>query len=187
MAVEAHAHLGAANRLSIARFGMWLFMISESMLFVGLLAARFFLQDTFIDKDVDQIIGLVITSILLASSWSAYRAESAIAHNDRDLFRKSLVLTMVLGSVFLAGVVYEWAAALHSFPPHTGFGTIFFVMTGIHAFHVVTGLIFLAIVYRNAQRDRYDSSDYWPAEASVKYWHFVDVVWVFFYPALYLL
>lgn len=187
MAVEAHAHQGSANRLTIERFGMWLFMISESMLFVGLLAARFFLQDTFVDHEVDQAIGVVITTILLASSWTAYRAESAIAHGDRALFRKNLMLTLTLGSVFLAGVVYEWAEALHSFPPHSGFGTVFFAMTGMHAFHVITGLILLGIVYRNNQRGKYNSDEYWPAEASVKYWHFVDVVWVFFYPALYLL
>jgi cytochrome c oxidase subunit 3 len=60
-------------------------------------------------------------------------------------------------------------------------------MTGFHAFHVLTGVIFLFIVYRNGRKGLYSAERHWPVEAAAVYWHFVDVVWMFFYPALYLI
>ena len=81
--------------------------------------------------------------------------------------------------------LHRVSEAFHAFPPHTAFGTVFFTMTGMHAFHVITGLAVLAIALR-AGRASHDGAA-WPVEAAVKYWHFVDVVWVFFYPALYLI
>ena len=180
------AHAPAVSRLRINRVGLWLFILSESMLFVGILATRFTLLGTDVHEDISQAVGLAITSILLASSYTAFRAEHAARHGDRAGVLRYTALTLLLGLVFVGGVAVEWVEAFHDFPPGTLFGTVFFTMTGIHAFHVITGLIFLAIVYGNARSGRYDT-DSWPVEACVKYWHFVDVVWVFFYPALYLL
>ncbi|MDW3221053.1 MAG: heme-copper oxidase subunit III [Acidimicrobiales bacterium] len=174
------------GRLRLNRVGLWLFMASELMLFAGILATRFALLGTEVDEHVSQTIGLVITSILLASSYTAFRAEHAASHGDRAGTTRYLGLTLLLGAVFLGGVAIEWTEAFDAFPPGTEYGSIFFLMTGVHAFHVVTGLIFLGIVAGGARRGRYDE-DPWPVEAGVKYWHFVDVVWVFFYPALYLI
>ncbi len=180
------AHAPQATRLHISRIGLWLFIASESMLFVGLLGARFSLLGTEVHEAVSQPIGLAITSILLASSYTAFRAEHAAGSGDRAGLLRYTALTLVLGGLFVAGVVFEWIEAFHDFPPDTDFGTVFFTMTGMHAFHVLTGLAFLAIVFANARRGAYEG-DAWPVEAAVKYWHFVDVVWVFFYPALYLI
>jgi cytochrome c oxidase subunit 3 len=93
--------------------------------------------------------------------------------------------TIGLGLAFLVGVGFEWREAFRAFPPHTAYGTVFFTMTGMHAFHVVTGLVVLGIVRRMGTSQRPPGP--WPIEAAVKYWHFVDIVWVFFYPALYLI
>jgi cytochrome c oxidase subunit 3 len=60
------------------------------------------------------------------------------------------------------------------------------MMTGMHAFHVLTGVIFLFVILNNGRRGHYSHEKHWPVEAAAIYWHFVDVVWVFFYPALYL-
>jgi cytochrome c oxidase subunit 3 len=65
-------------------------------------------------------------------------------------------------------------------------GAAFFMMTGMHALHVLSGLILLWIVWRNARKGLYDEKQY-PVEAAAVYWHFVDLVWIFFYPALYLI
>jgi cytochrome c oxidase subunit 3 len=167
------------------KLGLWLFIASESMIFLALLAARFYLQGTEVPEEANQVIALTITSILLLSSISAYTAEYAYAHRDQKLFVRAMLATVGLGLLFLVGVGFEWAEAFESFPPHTGFGTIFFTMTGMHAFHVITGLIFLGIVLSRGRAE--PGGDPWPIEAGVKYWHFVDVVWVFFYPALYLI
>ncbi|MCL1594625.1 MAG: heme-copper oxidase subunit III [Actinomycetia bacterium] len=180
-------HETPEKRLGINQLGMWLFILSESMLFAGLLMVRFSLLGTEIHEEVSQVIGLLITVILLFSSYTAFSAERAAARGDLAGAKRNLLLTLGLGTVFTAGVAFEWYEALEAFPPSTTFGSVFFTMTGLHAFHVLTGLVMLAIVYRRVKRNQLSSSDTWPMEASVKYWHFVDVVWVFFYPALYLI
>lgn len=174
------------TRLQIKRLGLWLFILSESMLFIGLAVARFTLQGIEVHEHLSQVIGLAITTVLLASSYTAFRAERAASDGDRAGLQRFLVLTLALGAVFVGGVVVEWSAALEHFPPSSGFGTVFFSMTGAHAFHVLTGLLFLGIVYGRARAGEYSSTEHFAVEAGVKYWHFVDVVWVFFYPALYL-
>lgn len=174
------------NRLSINRLGLWLFILSESGIFAALLFARFYLLGFERASELNQTIGLIITSILLISSLTAYRAESAIAHGDRETFLRNVLATIILGVVFVIGVGIEWSQAFVHFPPSELFGTVFFTMTGMHAFHVFTGLIMLALLYLNGRRGAYSAEDHWGPEAVVKYWHFVDVVWVFFYPALYL-
>lgn len=169
----------------INQIGLWLFIGSEAMIFIALLAARFYLQGTHVPDEADQAIAVTITSVLLLSSITAYTAEHAYAQGNARLFVRTTWATIILGLVFLVGVGFEWREAFEAFPPSTGFGTVFFAMTGMHAFHVVTGLVFLGIVLTRGKAD--PNGDSWPIEAGVKYWHFVDVVWVFFYPALYLI
>jgi cytochrome c oxidase subunit 3 len=169
------------------RLGLWLFITSESMIFLTLLASRFYMQGVSRPHEVNQVLGLIITSVLLASSFTANRAEVAIAHGDRPAFLRFLLTTIVLGVIFLTGVVtVEWPEALHFAPPSTGYGTLFFATTGMHAFHVLTGVIILLLVFLNGRRGRYTAEDHWGAAGSIIYWHFVDVVWVFVYPTLYL-
>jgi cytochrome c oxidase subunit 3 len=172
------------EKLSLDRFGFWLFILSESMIFLALLASRFYLTGFDVPEEANQVVALIITGILLVSSGTAYLAEVASRFGDRRLFQRAMMATLGLGALFLVGVVFEWREAFHAFPPSTLFGSSFFLMTGMHAFHVLTGMIFLGIVYRMSSQA--PASHKWPVEASVKYWHFVDVVWVFFYPALYL-
>ena len=108
---------------------------------------------------------------------------------DRQGFLNNTAITFLLGLGFLLGVVFvEWRLAIEEgMTPSSGpAGAAFFMMTGMHAFHVFTGLIVLAIVWINGRRGLYDLQNY-PIEAAAVYWHFVDVVWIFFYPALYLI
>lgn len=183
---EQAIEFGGFKRRYINRLGLWLFIISEATIFAALLWARFNLLGTEVSEHLDQTIGLVITSLLLVSSLTAYRAEVSHRDGDRRGLTTNLLLTIGLGLIFLVGVGIEWSEALHAFPPSGGFGSVFFLMTGMHAFHVVTGLIMLALLYLNVRRGTI-GADHWGPEAVVKYWHFVDVVWVFFYPAIYLL
>lgn len=111
-------------------------------------------------------------------------------HGDRRGFIIGMVATLILGLVFVAGVLgVEWPSAIAEgvTPSANAAGAIFFMMTGMHALHVVTGLIFLGIVLRNGTRGVYSTEKHWGVEAAAVYWHFVDVVWIFFYPALYLI
>jgi cytochrome c oxidase subunit 3 len=175
------------SRLAINRIGLWLFILSETFLFGALISSRYFLHRLDIPAEVNQPLGLVLTSVLLLSSLSAYRAEVSAAHGNQSSFEWNLLATIGLGVLFLVGVGVEWNEAFEHFPPHTGYGTIFFTTTGIHAFHVLSGLIALTIVYALGRTGRFTSgSGYWGVEGTVKYWHFVDVAWVFIYPTLYL-
>lgn len=108
---------------------------------------------------------------------------------------RNTMITFILGLGFLLGVVLvEWRLAAHegliaSFgnPAVGPVGGVFYMMTGMHAFHVLTGLIFLAVVWNNARKGLYTAEKHYPVEAAAVYWHFVDLVWIFFYPALYLI
>jgi cytochrome c oxidase subunit 3 len=186
MSGSTATHQGNFTRLDMNRAGLWLFFVSEAFMFAGLLATRFVLMPGT-RPHLDQTLGLIVTSVLLLSSFFMYRAETAIAHGDEKTFKSSTLLTMILGIVFLVGVVgFEWRLA--EFGPSDGApGSVFFSMTGMHAFHVLTGVVFLWIVWRNGQRGVYSAESHWGVEACALYWHFVDVVWVFFYVALYLI
>ena len=186
MRTEA-VHAVRYSRLSINRLGLWFFMLSEAMIFVALLFTRFYLQGTYRPSELNQIVGLLITALLLVSSLSAYRAETAIGANNQPGFLRFTLLTIALGILFLIGVAFEWSEALVYFPPATGFGTVFFTLTGMHALHVFSGIVMWILIYGNGRQGSYSATDYWGPEAVAKYWHFVDVVWVFFYPALYLI
>ena len=176
----------ARYKLGTNRIGLWLFLISDSFVFGALLVTRFYLLGNH-RPELNQVLGLIVTAVLLVSSFFMNRAEVAIAHNDRKTFVVSTAITLLLGIGFLAGVVgVEWRTA--PFGPGDGAaGAVFYMMTGMHAFHVLTGVIFLIIVLRNGLAGRYSADRHWGVEAAANYWHFVDVVWIFFYPALYLI
>jgi cytochrome c oxidase subunit 3 len=171
------------------RLGLWLFLLSDSFVFGGLLISRFYLL-SLTRPPLNQTLGLIVTSVLLLSSFFMNRAEASMEHGDRKGFVIGIIVTLVLGAAFVAGVLgVEWPAAIAEgvTPSVSAAGAIFFMMTGMHALHVVTGLIFLTIVLRNGSRGLYSAEKHWAVEASAVYWHFVDVVWIFFYPALYLI
>ncbi|UCH61134.1 MAG: heme-copper oxidase subunit III [Anaerolineales bacterium] len=172
----------AANRL-----GLWLFILSDAFVFAGLYVSRFYLLGTGSRPEVNQLVGLIVTSVLLLSSFFMNRAETAMAHGDRKTFLNGTLITLILGTLFLIGVVgVEWRIA--PFGPGDGAAaSLFYAMTGFHAFHVLTGVIFLAVVYRNGRKGLYSAERHWAVEACAVYWHFIDVVWIFFYPALYLI
>lgn len=182
---EAAARL-SPQELYTARLGLWLFIVSEAALFSAFIAARYLNLGTARPEELNQVLGLVITGVLLLSSLTAYRAETSISHGDRAGFLRNTLWTILLACVFLVGVVVEWVEGFHFFPPSTRYGTSFFSLTGLHGLHVLSGAVLLLGVYLHGRRGRYGPNDYWPVEGAVKYWHFVDVAWVFIYPTLYL-
>ena len=168
------------------RLGLWLFIISEAFLFGGILIGRIVLWgDT--RPHLEQGPAFVLTAALLISSFFMNRAETAIAIGDLKEFKSGIKWTIALGTLFLVGVVaFEWPLS-HLSAAEDAYGAIFYLMTGMHAFHVLTGIIFLAVIYRNGKNGLYTPEKHWAVEAAAVYWHFVDVVWIFFYPAIYLI
>lgn len=184
---------GAAEQISkqeenvqTNRVGLWLFLLSDAFVFAGLLISRFYLMGNT-RPHLEQTLGLIVTSVLLLSSFFMNRADNAMADGDQKAMTRNTLITLLLGLGFLFGVLgFEWRLA--PFGPADGVGgAIFYMLTGMHAFHVLTGVIFLFFVYRNGRKGLYSREKHWQVEAAAIYWHFVDVVWIFFYPALYLI
>ena len=187
MSVHTSTLADYRQRAATARLGLWLFILSDAFLFAGLLVARFYLLGAGQRPEASQVVGLVVTSVLLISSFFMNRAETAMAHGDQKSFLNSTLITIILGTLFLVGVVgVEWQIAPFNATDGAA-ASLFYAMTGFHAFHVLTGVIFLTIVYLKGRKGFYTTERHWAVEAAAVYWHFVDVVWVFFYPALYLI
>jgi cytochrome c oxidase subunit III len=171
------------------RFGLWLFLLSDSFVFGGLMVARINLLGLN-RPHLNQLLGLFVTSILLISSFFMNRGETAMAHGDRRGFLLNTGITLLMGLGFLLGVVgVEWPLAAREglTPASNAAGAVFYMMTGMHAFHVLTGLILLTVILNKGRKNYYSAEKHWAVEAGAVYWHFVDVVWIFFYPALYLI
>lgn len=181
-----HAQVEESHRPRANRLGLWLFFASEAFLFAAFISSRFFVAGTEKPAELNQGLALILTSVLLGSSISAYLAESSMAHDDRGRFFRYVNTTMFLGLVFLVGVVMEFREAIESFPPSTIYGSVFVSLIGLHGFHVLTGVLALFVVRGLGRKGRFGSEDYWGVEGTVKYWHFVDLVWVVIYPTLYL-
>jgi len=198
---DAHAgghEVPYSTQLRSNRLGLWLFMFSELFLFGALLTTRFVLWGNT-RPDLSQEIGLLATAILLASSFFMYRSEVAIANGDQKAFLRSALIAAAMGIIFfIMVVVMEWnifglSGELfgielfgHLKPSDGVYGGVFFAMTGMHALHVLSGVVFILIIWWNGRRGLFTAERHWGVEATAIYWHYVDVVWVFFYPALYL-
>lgn len=197
---EAHAHeIPYATQLRANRLGLWLFMFSEMFLFGALFAARFVLWGNT-RPDLSQELGFLATAILLLSSFFMYRSETGAAYGDRTRFLRNALLAALMGTIFFVMVVVmEWnvfglsgnlfGVELfgHLRPSDGVYGGIFYAMTGMHALHVLSGIVLILIIWWNGRRGFYTPERHWGVEATAIYWHYVDVVWVFFYPALYLM
>lgn len=195
-----HSHeLPWPQQLRANRMGLWLFCVSEVFLFLALLAARFYLWGGE-RPELSQGLGLITTIVLLVSSYFVFRGETAMEHGDRQTFMSSYMIAAVLGFIFFLGVVVmewnvfglelelfgiEWFG--HLKPTDGVFGGVFYAMTGMHALHVLSGLVLILFNWNLARKGHFSVEKHWGVEASAIYWHYVDVVWVFFYPALYLI
>jgi cytochrome c oxidase subunit III len=196
-----------AQRHEAASLGMWAFLLTEIMffggLFLGYTVYRWAYPEAFTEAShhLDIWLGSVNTAVLIGSSLTmAFAVHSAQTGERRGLIR-FLVLTILLGLVFLGIKGTEY---LHKFEEHlvpganfvyTGpqthpvqlFFAFYFGMTGLHAFHMVVGIGLLGVLVWQARRGRFSASYYAPVELIGLYWHFVDIVWIFLFPLLYLL
>jgi cytochrome c oxidase subunit III len=198
--IDAHAHeVPYEVQVRSNRLGLWLFCFSEIFLFGALFAARFVLWgDT--RPELSQEVGLFATSILLLSSYFMYRSETGAAYGDHARFLRSALIAAGLGTLFfISVVVLEWnvfglSGELfgieifgHLSPTDGVYGGVFFAMTGVHALHVLSGIFLIMVIWWNGRKGRFSPEKHWGVEATAIYWHYIDVVWVFFYPALYLM
>lgn len=186
------------------RYGMILFIASEVMFFVAWFWA-FFDASLFADEAIQFSrvehtggvwppadltvldpwhLPLFNTVILLLSGTTVTWAHHALLHNDRDSLKLGLICTVVLGAIFSAVQVYEYVEAPFGFADSI-YGSTFFMATGFHGFHVFVGTIFLLVCLIRAYKGHMSPEKHFGFEAAAWYWHFVDVVWLFLFAAIY--
>lgn len=191
-----------------ATLGMWIFLVTEIMFFGGLILAyvvyRSLYHDAFkyASHHLNVDLGLINTVVLICSSLTmALAVHFAQVKKQRNLIL-FLILTILLGSVFLGIKVFEYYDKYqHNLIPGPSFKfemtaiegpaelfySLYFALTGLHALHMIIGISILAVLCFQSWGGRYTSGYYWPVELTGLYWHFVDIVWIFLFPFLYLI
>ena len=212
MAETTAAHVAeqfddAEQQRSAAELGMWVFLATEVMFFGGMILAyttyRWLYPVAFAwgSQHMDVVIGGVNTAVLLGSSFTVVAAVHAARTGQRRLLLGMLGATIVLGLVFLGFKAVEWRQHWHEglvpglhftyTGPHAGevglFFWLYFAMTGVHALHLAIGIVVMAVLGVLAWRGWFSPAYYNPVEVAGLYWHFVDVVWIFLLPLLYLI
>jgi cytochrome c oxidase subunit III len=170
-----------------ARFGMWIFLASEIILFGGCIALyaayRLTMPALFTEgiRENLRLMGAINTALLLVSSFLAARAVSSAKAGDRRKTALLLAGTALLGVAFLAIKTHEYAHhfAGGSSPGRSVFRATYYLLTGLHAAHVAAGVLLLAVLAILPLRPR-------AIENGALYWHLVDVIWIFLFPLLYL-
>ncbi len=186
------------------RYGMLMFIASEVMFFVAWFWAYFdvalyasepihYLRQEFTGgvwppKGIETFdpwhLPLLNTLILLTSGTTVTWAHHALLHDDRQGLKQALWLTVALGVAFTICQVYEYSHAAFAFKGHV-YGSTFYMATGFHGAHVVIGTIFLAVCLYRAYIGHFTSKQHLGFEFAAWYWHFVDVVWLFLFAAIY--
>jgi cytochrome c oxidase subunit III len=186
-AARAEAQPGVPGAL----LGMIVFITSEIMFFGGLFAAYLSLRadsSTWPPDgiEVERAIPIALTAVLLTSSVTVHLAATAAKKGDRDAVRKALLLTVLLGLVFLGGQAFEYSRL--GFGVDDGpYGSTFFATTGFHGIHVLIGVVILTLGTLQAGRRPMDVRTTGQIEAASYYWHFVDAIWILVFTTIYLI
>lgn len=179
--------------ISVGKLGMWFFLSSEIMVFGGLLGT-FILSRIAAGgwaeaaEHVNTQIAAMNTLILVTSSFTIVQAHAAVDAGNRERATRYLLLTVLLGLSFLCIKGYEYSIEIgHGFIPSSGlFWSFYYTMTGLHAAHVIGGIIFNAALFSVAAWGRHWDRVSHRVEYAGLYWHFVDLVWIFLFPLVYL-
>lgn len=178
-----------------ATVAMWLFIVTEFLLFAGLFLAYWFLSARYGPwpprglPPLDATYALGLTAVLLASAVTMHWSQQGIRSGDRRQFNLGLAATMVLGAVFVLGQAREYSHMFaEGITPWTGsYGSTFYLLTGTHGLHVLVGLTFLGVVGIRAWGfDHFHENRHTWVEAATQYWHFVDAVWLLIVAFVYL-
>jgi cytochrome c oxidase subunit 3 len=204
-----HHFYSMEQQLEASVLGMWVFLVTEIMFFGGMFTI--YIVGRVLDhtaeawilgsNHLDVPLGALNTAVLICSSLTMALAVRSAQVGSRRGQLVNLVLTILLGSVFLVVKYFEYAEKFehHLVPgPHFDmslplanqqqlFFSIYFMLTGVHALHMVVGIGIMLVILAMAWRGRFSPAWYTPVEVSGLYWHFVDIVWIFLFPLLYLL
>lgn len=165
------------------RVGMFSLFASEAGIFVIFIVAYLFYAAKSLSGPTASVLHapLFLTLCLLSSSWTMHHAVAALRRGNVRSFARSLVATFALGAIFLAGTALEWTHLIRDEGLTIGtnlFGTTYYALVGLHAFHVTAGLFGIAAVSLLAAFGHVKTEDAERVDLLGLYWHFVDVVWI---------
>jgi len=202
-----HHFADADQQMDSAKLGMWIFLLTEVLLFGGLFCAyavyRAWYPETFVNahKELNVWLGATNTVVLITSSLTMALAIRSMQLGKKDLTLMHLWLTLGLAGTFLVIKYFEYAHKFHvgQLPgkyyffegiegtnPHVFF-SVYFLMTGLHGFHVLVGMGVITWMILRTRKNEFSSAYYTPIEMTGLYWHLVDLIWIFLFPLLYLI
>jgi cytochrome c oxidase subunit 3 len=182
----------AGEGRSINWWGMLAMIASEVIFFANLIVAYLYLRVRAGQwppegiEPLELLLPTINTAILLSSAVPMHGAHLAIRRGDRKGMQIGLVLTGILGSIFIGGQAWEYTHAPFTIKDTT-FGNTFFTLTGFHGLHVIVGIILIATCFFRSLGGAFNKRHHFAVEAATMYWHFVDAVWVILFAVLYLL
>ena len=195
------------QQVDTGKLGMWLFLVTEVLLFGGLfvgyalMAARHPAGFHAGHLHLDRVLGTFNTVVLLTSSFTMVMAVLSARENRRKGVIVFLVLTLLLAGVFLGVKYVEYSHKFHEgllpgkYYTHPGqdargesmFFSFYFMMTGLHGVHILAGMGVMIWLLGRARRGDFSSSYYAPVDLGGLYWHLVDIIWIYLFPLLYLI
>jgi cytochrome c oxidase subunit III len=185
--VEHHEHP------DFRMIGLYIFLISDSMTFIGFFAALLIYRAIMPVwppegmPEFELLIPIINTAILVTSSFVMHEGQKALKQDNVQGLQKWFGITAAMGAVFLAGQVYEYSHAEFSLTTNL-LASCFYVLTGFHGLHVMTGvLLILCVLWRSREPGHYSSGSHFGVEAAEIYWHFVDVIWLVLFVLVYLI
>ena len=205
--VFAHHFKSADHEFDSCKVGMWLFLLQEVLffapLFVGYAVFRALYPEAFLEASLllNWKLGALNTLVLITSSYTMALGVNAAQTGKRDKTVIYLAWTILLACVFLVVKYFEYTHKIHegllpaasytfegtNHPKTPLFFSLYFMMTGLHGIHVLIGIAILIWILLRAKRDEFSPEFYTPVEMIGLYWHFVDLVWIYLFPLLYLI
>jgi len=200
----------AEQQKDASTLGMWIFLVTEIMFFGGMFLAYTIYRYTYPEvfalasSSLNVYVGAANTVVLLCSSLTMVLAVRAAQLGRKNGIVFFLILTLLLGGAFLGVKAFEWHEKFveHHIPGpdfhfeglaadaqgHAQlFFSLYFAMTGLHALHMVVGVGMLLVLIYWAHKGRYTAEYMTPVDLGGLYWHFVDIIWIFLFPLLYLI
>lgn len=187
------------------KLGMWLFLFTELFLFGGLFIVYAVMRSKYSADfhtaalELNTFIGATNTVVLLVSSMTVAMSLTAIQQKQPNLAIGLIFITLILAGVFMMNKYFEWGHkfSLHLYPgsdvmrnlPHGEimFFGLYYMMTGLHALHVIIGGVLLTIVMFKIKAGKINQDHFLLHENGALYWHLVDLIWIFLFPLLYLI
>ena len=183
-----HAEPGAFDEAPAGKIAIWWFLASEIMTFGGLIASYIVMRLgghgwAEASAHLNVTLAAVNTVVLLTSSFTVVQAFAALERGDERAFRRQMILTILAGVAFLGIKAVEYTGEItHGYTPGAGiFWSFYYGMTGLHALHVIGGIVLNAVLLLVARLRTVPR-----VELAGLYWHFVDIVWIFLFPLVYL-